>query len=107
MLGFVQHHHTQPQAAQFFLVHIAHFRVIGVPARRFASGSLFLDQVLGSDHIHPDAPIKGGLAQLGQPFLLEMRPMEQFSIRGTSIDEQRAASVLPAPRRIRGIQSRG
>ena len=44
MLGFVQKHRAQSQSPKFFLIHITHFRVIGVPGGCLASSSLFLDE---------------------------------------------------------------
>src|SRR6266571_2930654 len=59
MLGFVQKHRAQSQSPKFFLIHITHFRVIGVPGGCLASSSLFLDEMFSSSYIHFDVPIKG------------------------------------------------
>src|SRR6266481_1015675 len=69
MLGFVQKHRAQSQSPKFFLIHITHFRVIGVPGGCLASSSLFLDEMFSSSYIHFDVPIKGGFSQECQPFL--------------------------------------
>src|SRR5436309_5207823 len=71
MLGFVQKHRAQSQSPKFFLIHITHFRVIGVPGGCLASSSLFLDEMFSSSYIHFDVPIKGGFSQECQPFLIE------------------------------------
>ena len=82
MLGFVQKHRAQSQSPKFFLIHITHFRVIGVPGGCLASSSLFLDEMFSSSYIHFDVPIKGGFSQECQPFLIEIGAVEQFSIGG-------------------------
>jgi hypothetical protein len=63
MLGFVQKHRAQSQSPKFFLIHITHFRVIGVPGGCLASSFLFLDEMFSSSYIHFDVPIKGGFSQ--------------------------------------------
>src|SRR6266487_1510258 len=98
MLGFVQKHRTQSKPPKLFLIDITHFWIIGVLSGRLASASFFLDQVLGGGHIYLDMSIKGGFAQECQPFLIEIRAMEQFAIRGTSIDQECSSGVLPIQR---------
>jgi hypothetical protein len=95
MLGFVQKHRAQSQSPKFFLIHITHFRVIGIPGGCLASSSLFLDEMFSSSYIHFDVPIKGGFSQECQPFLIEIGAVEQFSIGGASIDQECPLGFCP------------
>ena len=106
MLGFIQNHRAQCQPAEFFFIRIAYLRVIRV-CGNLASWSPLLDQVFGGRHIYRDVSIKGGFAQELKPLLVEIGAMEQFSIWGTGIHEERSSGEMPVGCRLWRIQPSG